>query len=64
MPTRPSLHGCAAIQSMSAAASRPSCTYGTGASGLHALPRVKPVTPTYPWEAARSASRIDATESA
>ena len=64
MPTRPSLHGCAAIQSISAAASAPSYTYGTVLSGLHALPRVCPVTPTYPLAAASNASRIDPIESA
>ena len=44
MPTRPSLHGCRLIQPISVAASAPSWTYGTGASGLQSLPRVKPMT--------------------
>jgi hypothetical protein len=44
MPTWPSLHGCFAIHSISVAASAPSCTYGTVASGLHAFPRVNPMT--------------------
>src|ERR1041384_2260495 len=64
IPTCPALQGWAAIQSISAAASLPSYTYGTMRSGLHAFPRVYPMTPAYPWAAARRASRSDVVESA
>jgi hypothetical protein len=40
MPTRPSFQGWAAIQSITAAASAPSCSSGTMAARLRPLPRV------------------------